>query len=125
MNNDKIILGIDPGTSRIGYAAVDARWSKFNGYLKRMIDTVQVQWERILIEGKTYPPSGSTVSVRFILDDEGRVARIVEVKNQSTDLASRACTRAITDRSPYGPWTDDMKAVLGSQQEMTFTFYYQ
>jgi hypothetical protein len=30
-----------------------------------------------------------------------------------------------TDRAPYGPWTDDMKAVLGSQQEMTFTFYYQ
>jgi len=32
---------------------------------------------------------------------------------------------AITDRAPYGTWTDDMKAVLGEQQEMTFTFYYQ
>ena len=36
-----------------------------------------------------------------------------------------ACVSAITDRAPYGPWTDDMKAMLGSQQEMTFTFYYQ
>ena len=32
---------------------------------------------------------------------------------------------AITDRAPYGPWTDDMIAMLGKQQEMTFTFYYQ
>jgi hypothetical protein len=32
---------------------------------------------------------------------------------------------AITKPAPYGPWTDDMKAVLGEQQEMTFTFYYQ
>jgi hypothetical protein len=39
--------------------------------------------------------------------------------------AERACMSAITDRAPYGEWTDDMKAVLGEQQEMTFTFYYQ
>lgn len=113
------------GTSNIGNIAVDAKWSNYGAYLQRMIDTVQVQWERILIESKTYPPSGSTVSVRFILDDAGRIARIVEVENHSTDLASRACVSAITDRAPYGPWTDDMKAVLGAQQEMTFTFYYQ
>jgi hypothetical protein len=113
------------GTTNIGNIAVDAKWSNYGAYLQRMIETVQVQWERILIEGKTYPPSGSTVSVKFILDDEGKIARIVEVENHSTDLASRACVSGITDRAPYGPWTEDMKAVLGSQQEMTFTFYYQ
>jgi len=37
----------------------------------------------------------------------------------------RACVSAITTRAPYGDWTDDMIAVLGSEQEMTFSFYYQ
>ena len=113
------------GTSNIGNIAVDARWSNYGAYLQRMIDTVQVQWERILIESKTYPPSGSTVSVKFVLNSEGRIARIIEVESHSTEQASRACVSGITDRAPYGDWTDDMKAMLGEQQEMTFTFYYQ
>jgi hypothetical protein len=113
------------GTSNIGNIAVDAKWSNYGAYLQRMIDTVQVQWERILIESKTYPPSGSTVTVRFILNSEGRIAEILDVVNRSTDQASRACVSGITDRAPYGPWTSDMKAMLGEQQVMTFTFYYQ
>lgn len=113
------------GTSNIGNIAVDAKWSNYGAYLQRMIEIVQIQWERLLIDSKIYPPSGSTVSVTFILDDEGRIARIVNVENKSSDQASRACVNGITDRAPYGSWTDDMKAVLGTQQEMTFTFYYQ
>jgi hypothetical protein len=65
------------------------------------------------------------VTVKFIMDDEGKIARIVNVDTTASETASRACVSGITDRSPYGPWTDDMKAVLGDRQEMTFTFYYQ
>lgn len=113
------------GTSNIGPTAVDARWSNYGAYLQRLIDTVQVQWENILISGKIYPPSGSTVTVTFVLDSQGNIARIVNVENKSSDQASHACVSAITDRAPYGPWTDDMIAMLGKEQEMTFTFYYQ
>ncbi|HVS52105.1 MAG TPA: hypothetical protein VHD62_07085 [Opitutaceae bacterium] len=113
------------GTTNIGAIAVDAKWSSYGQYLKQMIDIVQIQWERILAESKTYPPSGSTVTVKFILDSEGKIARIVNVDNHSTEQAARACVSGITDRAPYGVWPADMKAVLGEQQEMTFTFYYQ
>jgi hypothetical protein len=113
------------GTSNIGNIAVDARWSNYGAYLQRMIDTVQTQWERILIESRVYPSSGSTVTVKFIMDSEGKIARIVNVDSTASDSASRACISGITDRAPYGPWTDDMIAMLGKQQEMTFTFYYQ
>jgi len=113
------------GTSNIGPTAVDARWSNYGAYLQRLIDTVQVQWENILISGKIYPPSGSTVTVTFVLDSQGNIARIVNVENKSSEQASHACVSAITDRAPYGPWTDDMIAMLGKEQEMTFTFYYQ
>lgn len=113
------------GTSNIGNIAYDAKWNNYGAYLQRLIDTVQIQWERILIERRTYPPSGSTVAVKFILDSEGRIAKIVDVNNQSTDSAAAACVSGITERAPYGPWTSDMRAMLGEQQEMTFTFYYQ
>lgn len=113
------------GTENIGNIAVDAKWSNYGAYLQRMIDSVQIQWERILIDSKVYPPSGSSATVKFVMNNEGNISRIVNVESNSSESARRACVSAITDRAPYGAWTDDMKALLGEQQEMTFTFYYQ
>jgi len=113
------------GTSNIGNIAVDAKWSNYGAYLQRLIETVQIEWDSILEQSKSYPGSGTYVAVKFILDSEGKITRIVDVDNHSTEQGSRACVSAITNRSPYGPWTEDMKQMLGEQQEMTFTFYYQ
>ncbi|MEO7414277.1 MAG: hypothetical protein ABIZ81_13060 [Opitutaceae bacterium] len=113
------------GTSNIGPIAVDAKWSNYGAYLQRMIETVQLQWERLLSESRVYPSSGSTVEVKFIMNVDGAITRVVKVESTATDAASRACMSAITERAPYGKWTDDMIAVLGSEQEMTFKFYYQ
>ena len=113
------------GTSNIGPIAYDAKWHSYGEYLKRLIESVQFRWENLLISSKTYPPSGTTVTVKFILNDQGDIAEIAKVENHSTEHGMRACISAIRDPAPYGPWTDDMKAVLGSQQELTFTFYYQ
>ena len=113
------------GTQNIGPTAVDARWSNYGAYLQRMIESVQLQWEHLLRESKVNPTTGSSVSVKFVMDSKGLIARIVNVDSTAKDAAERACMSAITDRAPYGEWTDDMKAVLGEQQEMTFTFYYQ
>jgi hypothetical protein len=113
------------GTANIGPTAVDARWSSYGAYLQRMFESAQIQWEKLLTESKVYPASGSTVTVKFVMDSEGKISRIVNLDSTASDAASRACVSAITDRAPYGTWTDDMKAVLGEQQEMTLTFYYQ
>lgn len=113
------------GTANIGPVAYDAKWSNYGAYLQAMIEIVQIQWERLLLDGKIYPPSGTTVTVKFVLNSAGNIARIVQVDNRSTDRAERVCISAITDRAPYGPWTDDMIAVLGKEQELTFSFHYQ
>lgn len=113
------------GTTNVGPTAIDARWSNYGAYMQRLIDTVQIQWERIIIESKIMT-RGASVSVKFVLSADGTIARIVKVDSHAPDEAySLACVSAITDRAPYGPWTADMKAVLGEEQEMTFTFYYQ
>ena len=78
------------GTSNIGPIAIDARWSNYGAYLQRLIDSVQTQWERLLIESRISPPSGTTVEVKFVLNSEGKIARIVNVENQSTEQAGHA-----------------------------------
>lgn len=113
------------GTPNIGLPAYDAKWSNYGEYLKRMIESIQIQWERILVQSRVSPPAGTFVVVKFILDSEGKIAQIVKVDNQSNQQGESACLSAIIDRAPYGAWTDDMKAVLGEQQELTFSFYYQ
>ncbi len=113
------------GSQNIGAIGRDAKWSNYGEYLQRMINVVQVVWESQLVNSKIYPPSGTSVTVKFVMNDAGNIAQIVNVESTSNDLASRACVTAITERAPYGAWTDDMKAVLGTRQEMTFTFYYQ
>ncbi len=113
------------GTANIGPTAVDARWSNYGQYLQQLIESVQIQWERILTQSRVYPSSGTRVSVKFILNDQGVVSQFISVEGSAGELGKQSCVSAIAARSPYGEWTDDMKQVLGTQQEMTFTFYYQ
>lgn len=113
------------GTKNIGPIGLDARWSNYGQYLQELIETVQIQWDRILIQSKVYPSSGTKVVVSFILNDKGEVTRIIGVEGTSGDLGKQSCVSAITDRAPYGDWTDDMKNVLGKEQQMKFTFFYQ
>jgi hypothetical protein len=113
------------GTKNIGAIAYDAKWSNYGQYLQKMIESVQIQWERILIESRVSPPSGTSVKVVFRMDVEGKISQIVEVVGTAGNQAEKACTSAITSRAPYGPWTEDMIAVLGQSQELTFTFFYE
>ncbi|MGC4071670.1 MAG: hypothetical protein QM760_04005 [Nibricoccus sp.] len=46
------------GTDNIGAVAFDARWSNYGQYLQQLIETVQIQWERVLRESGAYPPIG-------------------------------------------------------------------
>jgi hypothetical protein len=115
------------GTQNIGMAAWDARWSNYGVYLQRLIESVQIQWERILNQSAVSPNSGSTVEVKFTLNSRGEISKIIHVTPSAgtSDAATQACPSAITSRAPYGEWTDDMIAMLGNEQEFTFVFYYQ
>ena len=72
------------------------------------------------------PISSPTVTVKFKINSEGIISSIVHVDGgMAGPQAEGYCVSAITKPSPYGKWTDDMVAMLGSEQEMTFVFYYQ
>ena len=113
------------GRSNAGLIGVSAQFSNYGAYLQKMIEVVQAQFDRLNEESRIYPPSGSIIIVKFILNDEGNIARIVSIQSKATEAAAKLCTSAITIPSPYGPWTDDMKAVLGKEQELTYEFFYR
>ena len=113
------------GTMNIGPTAVDSRWSKYGVYLQRMIETIQIQWERLMLTNSAHPPSGTTVTITFKINSTGKIIQILDVKNTSNRLGKEMCIQAITSRSPYGEWSQDMIDALGLSQDMTFTFYYQ
>jgi hypothetical protein len=113
------------GTSNVGVIAHTALMTTYGQYLQRLIDIVQIQWERILVEQRANPIIGSMVVVKFVLNSEGRIINIGVEQTTANEVATRACISAITDRMPYAPWTDDMKAILGEKQEMVFSFHYQ
>jgi hypothetical protein len=113
------------GTMNVGLRGIDAKWSNYGTYLQKMVEIIQIQFDRLNDESRIYPPSGSMVSIKFVLSSEGKIARIISVESKATEAAAQTCTSSITIPAPYGPWTDDMKALLGEEQEMIFDFYYQ
>jgi len=113
------------GTSNIGPIAYSAKWSNYGAYLHKMMEAIQIQWERILIDTRTEPPSGSFVTVKFTLDKNGKITEILNVESTSSEPGKASCVSAITNTAPYGDWTDDMIAVLGTSQQLTFRFYYE
>jgi hypothetical protein len=105
--------------------AFSAKWSAYGAYLHKMMEAIQIQWDRILIDSRTEPPSGSYVTIKFTMDLHGKVTEIIDVESTSSEQGKQSCLTAITMTAPYGEWTDDMIAVLGTSQELTFRFYYE
>jgi hypothetical protein len=112
------------GTQNVGITGIDAKWSNYGQYLQKLIDTVQIQFDDLNGKSRVLPPTGTKVTIKFRLDSEGKIAEIIEADGNGGIQTTRICISAISDRAPYGKWTDDMTAMLGDSQEMTFNFYY-
>lgn len=115
------------GTANIGPVAYDAKWSNYGQYLQKMIEAIQIRWEDFIRVSRHYPQSGTSVTVTFVMNSEGKIVRLRTVDGNAGDLASNWCVTAINPNEgfSYGVWTDDMIAVLGPNQELTFTFFYR
>jgi hypothetical protein len=112
-----------PGSATIGN--LDSKWAPFAAYLQRAIDRVQRQWEREMIESRVPPPVGTVVTVVFWISPEGRVSRIEDVKSEPENVGAKWCVSAIAQKGTFGPWTEEMKTLLGPEEKMTFTFHYE
>ena len=113
------------GTDNVGPIAYDARWSSYGQYLHEMCEIIQAELDKIMENSRTYPPEGSTVIVKFRLDSKGRIVEIIDHHGTSNEQGTNASISSITNPQPYREWTEDMIAVLGHEQELTFTFFFE
>lgn len=113
------------GTTNIGVMGLDARWSEYGEYMNQLIEIVQAQWYSILAESRVSPPRGSSVAVTFTINAQGETDIIKVEDSNSGRQGVFSCQNAITYPQPYRKWTDQMMAVLGDKQTITFSFYYQ
>jgi hypothetical protein len=113
------------GVSNMGIIGMDARWSEYGDYLQRLIEIVQISWYKILDDSRIMPPRGSSVAITFKINSRGETD-IVKVEDEGAGRqAVFTCQNAIQARQPYDKWTDQMVAVLGEEQTLTFKFYHQ
>ena len=113
------------GTTNVGILGIDARWSEYGEYMQELLEIVQVQWYKILQESRVSPPRGSHVVVTFKINSKGET-EIVKVEDSDAGKQGVvSCTSAITYPQPYRKWTEQMIAVLGDEQQITLSFYYQ
>lgn len=112
------------GTENIGAVAYDAKWSAYGEYMQKFIESVDIQWQRILEQSNVYPVRGTKVVVVFRMNSKGDISEVSKVTSEGGRAAKDACVSAIVARAPYGAWPEDMVGVLGESQEITFTFHY-
>lgn len=111
------------GTPNIGLTVANARFANYGAYLQRMMETIQEERDRLFASSRPTPPAGTYVLVRFMLNPAGRVGR-VRSENYSNEAGANLALAAVTSAAPFGQWTDDMTRVLGPEEELILTFYY-
>jgi hypothetical protein len=119
------------GTSNMGVRAHSALRTTYGEYLARVIDVVDAEWNRAILDRYqrrfSMPISGSRVEVTFLLDKAGKVT-ISKVDGNSGQMWDSVAVEAIAAPARYsegyGKWSDDMIAILGDRQELVFTFFY-
>ncbi len=105
--------------------SVSANWNIHDAYIHKMVNAIEGQWSRILNQSNTTPPAGTFVAVKFTMDSKGRITEILGVESTSSERGKDCCISALTNAAPYGAWTNEMIAALGTSQELTLGFSYE
>ena len=110
--------------NKFGVIALDASFSEFGEYEQQFYSALQVGWYN---EIAFYKPldSGTQVNVSFILKSDGSINSVTVLSSTAGLIATSICESAITKRSPFRPWTQDMIQVFGDQKELKVRFYYR
>jgi hypothetical protein len=111
------------GTTNVGVLGQDARWSEYGDYMNELIEIIDAEWHGMVDDYQGHIPAGTHVIVTFRLSSEG-IPSIQRVEETAGKVAVGQCETAITSRQPYRKWTPQMVSVLGTEQTITFGFYY-
>lgn len=118
------LLKSKSSASRRGNLAIDATFSEFGEYEQQFYAAIQAGWYQ---EIDFFQPidTASRVHVRFRIKADGTVDKVEAVKTTASKIATIICETAISKRSPFRPWTEEMVRVFGEEQWINVVFNYR
>jgi hypothetical protein len=104
---------------------LDAKATAFGAYDEAFIDAVTARWYQLLdAQQFAYDRTGS-VTLSFHLNYDGSISDMKTQQSSVGTLLATLCEDAINDPSPFAPWPEDMRRMIGANyRDITFTFYY-
>jgi hypothetical protein len=118
------LLKSEGSASRRGALAIDATFSEFGEYEQQFYAAIQAGWYQ---EIEFFQPidTATRVHVRFRIQSDGKVDNVEAVQTTASEIATVICETAITKRSPFRPWTQEMVRVFGTERWMNVVFNYR
>lgn len=113
------------GSARLrGALALDATFSEFGEYEQQFYAAIQAGWYQ---EIDFFQPidTAARVQVRFRIQADGTVDQVKAVQSNASKIATVICETAISKRSPFRPWTQEMVQVFGEERWIHVVFHYR
>ncbi len=105
--------------------SLDVRATPFGAYDEAFIEAVTARWYQLLDSQQFALDRTGRVILSFHLNYDGTVTDMQVLDNSVGELLGTLCQDAINDPSPYAPWPEDMRRMVGANyRDITFTFYY-
>ncbi len=115
---------LDGGVNRTGKAlAFNSAESPFASYDKKIIAKIGVYWQ-YLVANKFYGEKVGEVEITFKLLADGRVAELHVARNTANAVLAGWCLEAIEKSTPFAPFPESMRAIVGDSREGSLTFAY-
>ena len=115
---------LDGGVDRVGKAlAFNSAESPFASYDKKVVGKIGAYWH-YLVANKFYGETVGEVEITFRLMADGRVIDVRVARNTANVVLAGWCLQAIEESSPFAPFPESMKAMVGDHREGTITFNY-
>lgn len=110
--------------SRHGNLAIDATFSEFGEYEQQFYAAIQSGWYQ---EIEFFQPidTSTRVHVRFRIKADGTVDNVEAVQSNASKIATVICETAVSKRSPFRPWTEEMVRVFGDERWINVVFNYR
>ena len=112
------------GVSRLAnFANYSAEFSEFGEYLDRMFETIELEWHKLIFQQRL-SERRSRVSVAYLLNADGEIVNYEIIGATSSLQAQIVCAAAVTNRAPFGEWTEEMKGILEDPERIVVNFIF-
>lgn len=110
--------------SRRGALAIDATFSEFGEYEQQFYAAVQAGWYQ---EIEFFQPidTSARVVVGFRITSDGSIHDVRVLHSTASEIATLICQTALTKRSPFRPWTQEMMQVFEDERMLEVSFHYR